>query len=129
MWFESVLHHSLNLYLTNQYCACPTISHILHLDQKFSVMHLWLYQIHLQTLVQQGSHSKPGNKNCTKGDLEIMAQLTPIKVNIMHNKCTTRVKTHNLFTVDENSLEQCCAAHIVQCCQQYCSALLHLIAG
>ena len=40
-----------------------------------------------------------------------------------------RVKTHNLFRVDENSLEQCCAAHIVQCCQQYCSALLHLTAG
>ena len=39
----------------------------------------------------------------------------------------THVKTHNLFRVDENSLEQCCAAHIVQCCQQYCSALLHLI--
>ena len=35
-------------------------------------------------------------------------------------------KTHNLFRVDENSLEQCCAAHIVQCCQQYCSALLSL---
>ena len=33
---------------------------------------------------------------------------------------------HNLFRVDENSLEQCCAAHIVQCCQQYCSALLSL---
>ena len=31
--------------------------------------------------------------------------------------------------VVENRIEQCCAAHIVQCCQQYCSALLHLIAG
>ena len=41
----------------------------------------------------------------------------------------TRVKTHNLFRVDENSLKQCCAAHIVQCCQHYCSTLLHLIAG
>ena len=27
---------------------------------------------------------------------------------------------------DANSLEQCCAAHIVQCFQQYCSALLSL---
>ena len=35
----------------------------------------------------------------------------------------TRQKTHNLFRADDNSLEQCCAAHIVQCCQQYCSAL------
>ena len=26
---------------------------------------------------------------------------------------------HNLFRVDENSLEQCWAAHIVQCCQPY----------
>ena len=32
-------------------------------------------------------------------------------------------------TPDENSIEQCFAAHIVQGCQQYCSALLHLIAG
>ena len=95
MWFESVLHHSLNLYLTNQYCACPTISHILHLDQKFSVMHLWLYQIHLQTLAQQGSHSKPVSKNGTKCDLEIMAQLTPITVNIMHNKCTIQGTYHH----------------------------------
>ena len=37
---------------------------------------------------------------------------------------TQKKKRHNLFRVDENSLEQCCAAHIVQCCQQYCSALL-----
>ena len=38
----------------------------------------------------------------------------------------TRQKTHRLFRVDENSIEQCCAAHIVQRCQQYCSALLSL---
>ena len=25
--------------------------------------------------------------------------------------------------VVENRIKQCCAAHIVQCCQQYCSAL------
>ena len=31
--------------------------------------------------------------------------------------------------VIENKIEQCCAAHIIQCCQQYCSALLHPIAG
>ena len=34
-----------------------------------------------------------------------------------------------LFGVVENSIEQFCAAHIVQCCQQYCSALLHLTEG
>ena len=28
--------------------------------------------------------------------------------------------------VNENRIEQCFAAHIVQCCQQYCSALLYL---
>ena len=28
--------------------------------------------------------------------------------------------------VDENKIEQCFAAHIVQCYQQHCSALLHL---
>ena len=31
--------------------------------------------------------------------------------------------------VVENRIEQYCAAHIVQCCQQYCLALLHPIAG
>ena len=31
----------------------------------------------------------------------------------------TQQKTHNLFWPDENSIEQCCAAHIVQGCQQY----------
>ena len=29
----------------------------------------------------------------------------------------------------ENSIEQCFTTHIVQCCQQYCSALLHLIVA
>ena len=37
-------------------------------------------------------------------------QGVPIKSHYMR-------KIHNLFRVDENSLEQCCAAHIVQCCQ------------
>ena len=32
---------------------------------------------------------------------------------------TTQQKTHNLFWPDENSIEQCCAAHIVQGCQQH----------
>ena len=41
----------------------------------------------------------------------------------------TQQKTHNLFGAFEKSIEQCFAAHIVQCCQQYCSALLHLIVG
>ncbi len=36
-------------------------------------------------------------------------------------------KKTNLFRLDENRIEQCFTAHIVQCCQQYCSALLHLI--
>ena len=40
---------------------------------------------------------------------------------------STQQKTHNLFRVDENNLEQCCAAYNVQCCQQYCLALLRLI--
>ena len=38
-------------------------------------------------------------------------------------------KNYELQQVVENRIEQFCAAHIVQCCQQYCSALLHLIAG
>ena len=31
----------------------------------------------------------------------------------------TQQKTHNLFWPDENRIEQCCAAHIVQGCQQH----------
>ena len=31
----------------------------------------------------------------------------------------TQQKTHNLFWPDENRIEQCFAAHIVQGCQQY----------
>ena len=33
----------------------------------------------------------------------------------------------NCYTVLEKKIQQCFATHIVQCCQQYCSALLHLI--
>ena len=29
----------------------------------------------------------------------------------------------------ENRMQQCCWSNIVQCCQQYCSALVHLLAG
>ena len=32
---------------------------------------------------------------------------------------TSQQKTHNLFWPDENSIEQCFAAHIVQGCQQH----------
>ncbi len=35
-------------------------------------------------------------------------------------------KNYDLFKVVENSMQQCCAAHIVHSCQQYCSALLSL---
>ena len=35
----------------------------------------------------------------------------------------------NRLRVVENRIEQYCAAHIVQCCQQYCLALLHPLAG
>ena len=38
-------------------------------------------------------------------------------------------KNYHLFKVVENRMQQCCAARIVHSCQQYCSALLHLIAG
>ena len=41
----------------------------------------------------------------------------------------TQSKTNSLFWPDENSIEQCFAAHIVQGCQQYCSTLSDPIAG
>ena len=41
----------------------------------------------------------------------------------------TQEKTNNMFWVAENNIEQCFAACIVRCCQQYCSTLLSLTAG
>ena len=43
--------------------------------------------------------------------------------------CATQQKMNNLFWPDGNSIEKCFATHIVQGCHQYCSTLLHLIAG
>ena len=36
-------------------------------------------------------------------------------------------KNYHLFMVDKNSIKQCFPVHIVHSCQQYCSALSHLI--
>ena len=41
----------------------------------------------------------------------------------------TQQKTHCLFRAAENRIVQSSAAHVVHSCQQYYSALLHLIAG
>ena len=41
-------------------------------------------------------------------------------------QCFTRVKTLNLFPVDENRLQQCCAAPHEQCCQQHVATLLSI---
>ena len=38
-------------------------------------------------------------------------------------------KNYHLFKVVENRMQECCAAHIVHGCQQYCSAFFSLIAG
>ena len=38
---------------------------------------------------------------------------------IILQAASTQQKRHNLFWPDENSIEQCFAAHIVQGCQQY----------
>ena len=51
------------------------------------------------------------------------------EVCLLGEKPSTRLKKYHLFKVVENRMQQCCAAHIVRSCQQYCSALLHLIAG
>ena len=59
------------------------------------------------------------------GDHKILPLLQLELIAHLSERWSTCVKAHNLFRVDKNSLEQCCAAHIVQCCQQYCSALLH----
>ncbi len=49
------------------------------------------------------------------------------KISIIGMRYTA--KNYDLFKVVENRMQQCCAAHIVHSCQQYCSALLSLIAG
>ena len=45
-----------------------------------------------------------------------------------HEYYTAKSMTCSIKVV-ENRMQQCCAAHIVHSCQQYCSALLHVIAG
>ena len=61
--------------------------------------------------------------------LHFYQNINCIKCELKTLNISTQQKTHNLFWPDENSIEQCCAAHIVQGCQQYCSTLLHLTAG
>ena len=68
------------------------------------------------------------DRNMSTG-LEGVALLQKVRRLHLLDKPATQQKTHNLFWPDENSIEQCCAAHIVQGCQQYCSTLLHPIAG
>ena len=60
---------------------------------------------------------------------EVYGEISERVVNDGKIERSTRQKTHNLFWPDENSIEQCFAANIVQGCQQHCSTLLHLIAG
>ena len=68
------------------------------------------------------------NTMLENGSQPQQAALTPAQT-VTRSDTTTQQKTHNLFWPDENSIEQCCAAHIVQGCHQHCSILLHLIAG
>ena len=48
------------------------------------------------------------------------AMLRPLTYGSIHGQKSEAV---------ENRMQQCCWGNFVQCCQQYCSALLHLIAG
>ncbi len=45
------------------------------------------------------------------------------------NENLVRTTQQKIILLFENRMQQCCAAHIVHSCQQYCSALLHLITG
>ena len=45
---------------------------------------------------------------------------------IVQGKNYTQQKANNLFRVNENSIEQCCAAHIVQSCQKECVYVLDI---
>ena len=53
----------------------------------------------------------------SKSDLKYQNMFTTQSIFTNITKSTyTQQETHNLFWPDENSIEQCCAAHIVQGC-------------
>ena len=45
--------------------------------------------------------------------------VTTPRIQLTKTVCSTQPKTNNLFWPDENNIEQCFAANIVQGCQQY----------
>ena len=49
----------------------------------------------------------------------IREQFERLNLFLIHTAHTTQPNMNNLFWPDENRLEQCFAANIVQCCQQY----------
>ena len=51
----------------------------------------------------------------------------PINISPCRKPITREIIINLVLSVYENRIEQCFAAHIVQCCQQYCSTFLHLI--
>ena len=53
------------------------------------------------------------------GPIPILDVLAHFYQAFMLEKHATQQKTHSLFWPDENRIQQCCAADIVQGCQQY----------
>ena len=51
----------------------------------------------------------------------------PINISPCRKPITREIIINLVLSVYENRIEQCFAAHIVKCCQQYCSTFLHLI--
>ena len=89
-----------------------------------------------QTKVRQGvKRNSSGVKHFLKGVKKNLGGLTPLTPQksaheyVIVIRYTSKIAYSNLFRAIENSIEQCFATNIVQCCQQYCSALLHLVAG
>ncbi len=58
--------------------------------------------------------------------IKIKTKIYMVTYYIPYSQFFYTTKNYHLFKVVENRMQQCCAAHIVHSCQQYCSALLSL---
>ena len=74
------------------------------------------------------SHTKTLDFSLTKGHKADASNRPFARKLVVNFACIvyTAKDEQPVYRVVENSIEQCCAAHIVECFQQYCSALLSL---
>ena len=56
----------------------------------------------------------------------LTSRSTPLPPQFAQPMHSAQQRARSLFGVGGGSLGRCCAAHVVRCCRQYCSALLSL---